>query len=476
MVFNSLVFVLFLSLVLFLHNLPFSWRTKKINLVILSYVFYAWWNPPMVLLLMCSTVVDWFAAKGIYGAKTPLKRRAWLAATLGFNLGMLGYFKYGKFLLVSFAQMVSAMGGHYSAPEADIVLPIGISFYTFVTLSYTLDVYWGRMKPGNSFLDYALLVTFFPHLVAGPILRASSFLEQCEQPRAASGREFSWGMWLLVMGLFEKVVLADWVFAPAANLVFNSASAPGFVDSWLGSLAFSGQIFCDFAGYSTCAIGVAMCLGFSLPQNFRFPYAATGFSDFWRRWHISLSTWLRDYVYIPLGGNRGGHYRTYGNLMLTMLIGGLWHVASWTYVAWGALHGIYLAGERALIGRSDGSSGFWNSVPARFLLTMGTFLTVTATWVFFRAHTFQRAFEILSSMANHPPTGASTRLLSLTDSVTVLLFLLLVLASHWFFRERDVEKFVSRAPWWTVSLAASLMLVAVSLARGNSNAFIYFQF
>ena len=241
---------------------------------------------------------------------------------------------------------MASFGITWVAPEWDIVLPVGISFYTFVTLSYTLDVYLGRLKPIDSFLNYALFVTYFPHLVAGPIVRPTQLVPQFETPKQATRDQMLWGLGLMVLGLFEKVVVADAGLANVADRVFSAEGPIGFADAWLGTLAFSGQIFCDFAGYSTIAVGVSLCLGFALPDNFRMPYAAIGFSDFWRRWHISLSTWLRDYLYIPLGGNRGSEVRTYVNLMLTMLLGGLWHGANWTFVVWGGLHGLYLAAER----------------------------------------------------------------------------------------------------------------------------------
>ena len=254
--------------------------------------------------------------------------------------------------------MLHALGVDFHPATPNIILPIGISFYTFETICYTIDVYLGRCKPFASFLDYALFVTFFPHLVAGPIVRAHEIVPQFERaaPRDAHTRSAS-GLFLMRLGLFEKIVLADIAPGAGRRTTCSARTQPlGALDAWVGILAFSGQIFCDFAGYSTCAIGAALCFGFSLPDNFRFPYAAIGFSDFWRRWHISLSRWLRDYLYIPLGGNRNGEVRTHVNLMLTMLIGGLWHGASWTFVIWGGLHGFYLVVERLL---ARGSCRAW---------------------------------------------------------------------------------------------------------------------
>jgi D-alanyl-lipoteichoic acid acyltransferase DltB (MBOAT superfamily) len=262
---------------------------------------------------------------------------------------MLIFFKYGTFLLDNFVTLVNALGADFHPAKPNIILPAGISFYTFTTLCYTIDMYKKESKPVNSLLDFSLFVTFFPHLVAGPIVRPPQLVPQFENERKTSQDQIIQGLFLLSLGLFMKVVLADSMLSVAANAVFNAHQPLASLDAWIGVLAFSGQIFFDFAGYSTCAIGVAACLGFTLPQNFLYPYAAIGFSDFWRRWHITLSAWLRDYLYIPLGGNRNGKFKTYRNLMITMLLGGLWHGANWTFVAWGGLHGFYLWVEKAIL-------------------------------------------------------------------------------------------------------------------------------
>src|SRR5712671_3423391 len=396
MVFNSLTFVVFFACVLALHALPLPWTTKKINLLIASYLFYAAWNPPFVILLWVSTVIDWYAAQGLVKARRPATRHAWMLLSVIANLGMLGYFKYGQFLLDNFTTLMSVIGVAYHPAHYDIVLPVGISFYTFATMSYTLDVYLRRAAPAQNLLDYALFVTFFPHLVAGPIMRPTELVPQFAQPRRASGEQLRFGLALMTLGLFNKIVLADSFLASAAERVYDSDKIPGALDAWAGTLAFSGQIFCDFAGYSTTAIGAALCLGFAMPDNFRFPYAAVGFSDFWRRWHITLSSWLRDYLYIPLGGNRHGPARTYMALMGTMLLGGLWHGANWTFVVWGGLHGLYLSIERWLKGRFR---GFTPGRTALLGLALLTFLLVNVTWVFFRAKTFAGAGLVLKGMA-----------------------------------------------------------------------------
>ena len=294
MLFNSLTFVAFFVVVVALHYAPLPWWLKKTNLLIASYLFYAAWNPPFVILLWISTFLDWWAAARIATASSPARRKAWMLVSVVVNLGLLAYFKYGGFVLENVAALMQATGTAYTPPVWDIVLPVGISFYTFQTMSYTLDVYLGRAKPTRSFLDFALFVTFFPQLVAGPIVRPTDLVPQFATPRVATAQQFGWGLMLMVLGLFEKIVLADGVFAPVSDKAFGSAELLHPLDAWIGTLAFSGQIFCDFAGYTTCAIGMSLVLGFALPDNFRYPYAAIGFSDFWRRWHISLSTWLRD--------------------------------------------------------------------------------------------------------------------------------------------------------------------------------------
>jgi alginate O-acetyltransferase complex protein AlgI len=474
-VFNSLTFLVFFAVVLVLHRLPFPWTAKKLNLLVASYVFYAAWNPPFVLLLWASTVADWFIARGIYAARDAprSRRRLWLLGSLAVNLGFLGFFKYGEFLMSNWQVLMASFGVAWQAPAWDIVLPVGISFYTFQTLSYTLDVYLGRSKPLDSFLDFSLFVTFFPQLVAGPIVRPNQLVPQFARPVQATRDQFLWGLWLMILGLFMKVVLADAGLANVADRVFAAEGPVGFVDAWLGTLAFSGQIFCDFAGYSTIAIGTALCLGFALPDNFRMPYAAIGFSDFWRRWHISLSTWLRDYLYIPLGGNRGSEARTYVNLMLTMLLGGLWHGANWTFVVWGGLHGLYLAGERWLRARTGvvgDPAGAWN----RLSLALLTYFLVNVTWVFFRAEDFAGAARILQGMA-----GLVTDAKPVLPTMFVAKACVIVgaiVATQWLMRNRSLEDVVARTPWWVTGLIAGLMLFAVTITQGSGEAFIYFQF
>jgi D-alanyl-lipoteichoic acid acyltransferase DltB (MBOAT superfamily) len=471
--FNSYLFAAFFVVVLAVYNLPaLGWRGQKWWLLVTSYLFYAAWDPVFIVLVWLSTFIDWTAAKWIVAAPTRSRRRMLLVVSVLINLGVLGYFKYGNFVLENVVAGLHAIGIEYKPAPLDIVLPIGISFYTFHTLSYTLDVYLGRTKPWPDFLDFALYVTFFPALVAGPILRASQFLPQCAQPRRTTGRGLAWGLALLVLGLFEKTALADVVFAPVSDAIFNTSGHVTTPSAWLGTLAFAGQIFCDFAGYSTCAIGVALCLGFSMPNNFRFPYAAIGFSDFWTRWHISLSTWLRDYLYIPLGGNRISVHRTYINLMLTMLIGGLWHGASWTFVVWGGLHGAYLIGERAL--KHVLPAGRWrDSTAAKLTGALVTFVLVCIAWVFFRAKSFSQALAQVKAMFG---IEAHERVLRLIDYQLVVPAIVALLVVHWLLRDRPLEDVVERTPWFVRSAALAVMIVTIVLMQGKDRAFIYFQF
>jgi len=468
--FNTYLFACFFLVVLAVHYSPLAWTVKKVALLLFSYAFYAAWDPPFVLLLWGSTVVDWFVAKAMARSERVSRRKALLFVSLAFNLVLLGYFKYAAFLARSLASVLGVFGVSWHAPDLSIVLPIGISFYTFMTISYTIDVYRRRVAPARSFLDYALYVTFFPHLVSGPIVRTDELVPQFESPRRANADQFGWGLALVVLGLFEKVVIADGFLAPVVDKIYSpKLLVVSSADAWVGTIAFAGQIFCDFAGYSTAAIGVAMCLGFALPDNFRFPYAAIGFSDFWRRWHITLSTWLRDYVYIALGGNRKGTTRTSINLMLTMLIGGLWHGASWTFVVWGGLHGAYLAGER-LARRLVKPSPLWTTIYARAFLILLTFTLVCFAWVFFRATSFDQAFRLCRAMLGDGP-GATHGAFA-----WALLPVGALIAAHVAMRDTTLEMVAARAAWPLRAAVLTVLVLALVLFPGVDRAFIYFQF
>ena len=469
MQFDSFTFILFFVLALCSYNVLRAWSARKWLLLAASYLFYAAWNPVFVLLLAVSTTLDWWIAQRIHAA-SGLTRKRWITLTLITNLSVLGVFKYQRFLLDNIAALLALVGVHYVPARLDIVLPAGISFYTFHSLSYCIDVYRGTFQPTRNWRDYALYVGFFPQLVAGPITRFPQMRPQIESPRGTTRDGLGLGCALLVLGLFEKCVLADSIFAPVADTFFNAPGAAAASVAWSGVLAFSGQIFCDFAGYSTCAIGTALAFGFTLPTNFRFPYAALGFSDFWRRWHISLSSWLRDYLYVSLGGNRRGEWRTYRNLLLTMLIGGLWHGAAWTFVIWGGLHGLYLAAERLV--RERVWPRDWQA-PA--FLRVGymqlTLLLVALTWIFFRAPDLPAALQILALLWPVAIEGA----LDPAQKLALLAFAGVV-AVQWSMRDNDLREFCSRIPAAAIGLALGLLIAAIVLSPGDSHAFIYFQF
>lgn len=471
MAFNSLIFLLFFLVVLALHNLPLAWRAKKINLLLASYVFYAAWSPPFILLLWISTLTDWVAGRKIATA-SGLQRKLFLTLSVLVNLGLLGYFKYGAFLEQNFVALMQLAGVEYTITPSSIILPLGISFYTFQSMSYSIDIYRGKQQPHDSALDFALYVSFFPQLVAGPILRAGFFLQQLADDYEERIARQGWGFALITIGMFEKVVLADGLLAPVAEKVYAATDVVTGVDAWLGTMAFSGQIFFDFNGYSTIAVGLGCCLGFRFPWNFRSPYAAVGFSDFWRRWHITLSTWLRDYLYIPLSGNRGTALRTLVNLMITMLIGGLWHGASWLFVLWGGVHGLLLVGERLLRKATEGTTIFRSGI-AIFLGGMVTWLIICLTWVLFRADSPEAAAALLGAMMF---LADGTAVLGNGEMLQVGIVTAGLLAVHWFMRNRDFETTARSLSWPAAAIILSVMILAIVLSPGEERAFIYFEF
>lgn len=453
--------------------MPLPWGVKKLWLLLAGYVFYGSWNPKFLLLLWLSTLVDYLLAIAIERETRTAIRRAYLILSLVLNLGMLAYFKYGGLLLQTGDSLANALGYDLPSPVWDVVLPVGISFYTFQSLSYVMDIYTRRHAPARSFLDFATYVAFFPQLVAGPIVRCDKFLPQLEVERTVSGRCVHWGVVLLIIGVFQKTVVADGIFAPVVERVFDEMSTPSFLSAWVGSLAFSGQVYCDFSGYSLCAIGTAMLFGFSLPDNFRRPYGAIGFSDFWRRWHISLSTWLRDYLYIPLGGNRGGVWHTQLNLMLTMLVGGIWHGASWTFVVWGGLHGLFLIAERC-VSHIDERWGLriMSRTWGPWLAGALTFLGVNLAWVYFRSRSFSGANTLLLAMWGH---GGNESVNS-RDALSVILGISLLLLLHHLFRDESWETLLHRVPGWLMGLGLGLLLLLMLMQAGEDRAFLYFQF
>jgi alginate O-acetyltransferase complex protein AlgI len=473
MLFNSFTFLIFFLVVFALFHLIRAWSGRKQMLLAASYIFYAAWSPPYVLLLLLSTIVDWWLARKIAAASGESRRRFLLILSLMCNLGLLAYFKYANFLLDNLSLLLLATGIPFQPAATGIILPLAISFYTFASLSYTIDVYRGEIAADTTFIDYALFVGFFPHLIAGPIVRAANLLPQFDRPREPTPDDIAWGMTLLVLGLFAKVVLADALLAPVVNQVFGAPAKHGAIDTWSAVFSFSGQIYFDFCGYSLCAIGIAKCFGFSFPDNFRFPYAAAGFSDFWRRWHISLSTWLRDYLYIPLGGNREG-WQTYRNLMLTMLLGGLWHGASWMFILWGALHGLYLIVERVI--------KQWRAINPRQLTSVSssaiglrllTFLVVSLTWIPFRARTPAEAESVLGGLLRF----SSTHVVATSGILLATSVMAATVGANIYMRKRSLrELYDSMGPYPRTSALLICLLGLVLVSGGDRSAFIYFQF
>ena len=395
MLFSSPRFLLFLAIVLLALWPKYAHATKKRVLSVASCFFYAAWDVRYIGLLLFISVVDWYVANRIAATEDRGTRKRWLLVSLVSNLGLLGYFKYTNFFLGNLNGLLAPFGKSF--PHLDILLPAGISFYTFKTLSYTLDVYRGSLPVCRNVLDYAMFVTFFPELIAGPIVRASVFFPQMQRPIGPTRDRLVSGLSLFLLGMTKKRLIADTAAAVADPIFAN----PGAYDSgalWLGVLAYTIQIYGDFSGYSDMAIGCARMIGYDLPENFAMPYLSQNITEFWRRWHITLSSWLRDYLYIPLGGNRKGPARTYVNLFLTMLLGGLWHGASWNFVLWGGLHGTALAVHKLWTQR----------VPWRMPPVLGwalTFLFASLCWVPFRAQTFDQTVTMLGRMVGFAGDG-----------------------------------------------------------------------
>lgn len=467
MIFSQLVFVLFMGVVFLFLALVHNNRARKLFLLLASYYFYAYWDWRFCGLLLISTVVDYIVGQGLKRAEQRYQRRALLLVSLTVNLGMLGFFKYYGFFVASMQVLLEPLGWHLQT--LNIILPVGISFYTFQTLSYTVDVYGRKLDVCDDFFDFALFVSFFPQLVAGPIVRASDFLPQLNEYRPLTASRFFLGFRQFVFGLFKKVLIAD-NLATVVDFIFENAGVMNGMTVWLGAICYTGQIYCDFSGYSDMAIGVARAMGYDFCANFNHPFAATTITDFWRRWHISLSTWLRDYVYIPLGGNRKGKARTYVNLLLTMLLGGLWHGASWKFVLWGAMHGSALAVEKRFT--------IHDRLATRRRLTQMigwgyVMVTVVVAFVFFRAETFDVAATMVERMFAVRGFGSGVHWIP----VRALLCLLAIVLAHSLSVTRFRQAVELRPDRWYTPTILFLMVYSVLLFRPTGFApFVYFQF
>ena len=464
MLFTTLNFCIFLAVVLALfYVLPKP--ARRYLLLAASLYFYMAWIPRYVLILLLLISIDYLAAIWIESREGP-PRHAALVVSLCANLGLLGWFKYANFARDTWFSLFHP-GGH-GIPDAPlaIILPLGISFHTFQSMSYVIDVYRKKQPVVRGYIDYALFVSFFPQLVAGPIVRAEEFFADYFHWRAPTEEEWQRGCAMILTGYIKKLVCADQFSLVADRYFADPAALPGLFPAWTGSIAFGLQIFFDFSGYTDIAIGVALLFGFHFPENFRRPYLSASVTEFWRRWHMTLSSWLRDYVYISLGGNRKGAWRTRVNLILTMLLGGLWHGASWNFVIWGGYHGVLLSMERLIRGREE-RTGL-----VRIPLAVLTFLLVTVGWVFFRAKTLTAAMFVIGQMFTAHATGLSL-LSSWQWRLAILTLGIAVAEEYWQWLTR-----LAQAPGWVRTAAAVIALLVIELftATDQSIPFVYFQF
>ncbi|MBI3180619.1 MAG: MBOAT family protein [Myxococcales bacterium] len=475
MVFTSHIFLFYFlpAVILGYYVLPQRWRNGFLTLV--SYVFYGWWKPWFVTLMLASTLIDYLAVRVMAApGASPRRRKLALLASLVSNLGLLGVFKYAMFAQGNALALSEALGLG-SFPVLEITLPIGISFYTFQTMSYSIDVYRGEATPVRRFGDFACFVALFPQLVAGPIVRFQTLANQLRE-RAHSFERFASGVALFSLGFGKKILLANPV-GELADAAF-AADHPGALAAWFGIVAYAFQIYFDFSGYSDMAIGLGRMFGFEFPKNFDSPYHSQSITEFWRRWHISLSTWLRDYLYLPLGGNRLGPRRTYVNLALVMLLGGLWHGAHWQFVVWGAYHGLLLGAERAL-----GKSSAYRGLPKPLRIAL-TFVLVLISWVPFRANTLTEAGHYLGAMFGLREAGAPAALLmaQLLSAHSLLIMaictgVVAMRTQSWDFVEAISRNEPGVRAWARLAVAPAVLLTAVAAMFTQAfNPFLYFQF
>lgn len=470
MIFNSFVFWGFLALVVAVYwRLPH--RSQNIFLFAASYFFYGYWDWRYLGLIAASTLVDFLVSTNLERLQDARRRKQLIVVSVIANLAFLGFFKYFNFFISEFAQLLQSVGLQPHIATLSIVLPVGISFYTFQSMSYTIDVYRRTTKPTKDLIEFALFVSYFPQLVAGPIERSSQLLPQITAQRRYRTGDFSEGLYHVLIGMFKKVILADNV-APIVNRVFD-ASASGLTSTevLLGIVAFALQIYGDFSGYSSIAQGVSRWLGIDLSYNFRTPYFSRTPSEFWLRWHISLSSWLKDYLYIPLGGNRRTPNRTYVNLMLTMLLGGLWHGASWTFVAWGAWHGLILVAYRAAGVESSSKlpSGFLMEAASMLLM----FFLVCVGWTFFRAENLPEALAMLGALGNG---GGSTPFAAYAAAMLAFLAGPLLVYEWRAYRCNDMAFILQRPAWQQFLVYGYALGMLIVFPAVAPQVFIYFQF
>ncbi len=482
MLFNSLEFLLFFPAVLiFYFALPY--KLRWVVLLAASYVFYMCWKVEYILLIVVSTIVDYYVAQWVHQAKDQKSKLRFLMLSVFTNLGILFSFKYFNFVNENIRELFGWAQVSYDMPALEVLLPVGISFYTFQTLGYTLDVYRGRIEPEKHFGRFALYVSFFPQLVAGPIERASNLLPQFKREYSFDYKRITDGFKLMLWGFFKKIVIADRL-AAYVDMVYNHPNDHEGLTYIVGTVFFAVQIFCDFSGYTDIAIGAAQVMGFTLMNNFNRPYFSKSISEFWKRWHISLSSWFKDYLYIPLGGNRVVKWRWYYNLFITFLISGLWHGANWTFVVWGALHGGYLVlaiwteSFRNTINQAIGILKF----PFLLKLTQVLFvyILVCAAWIFFRANNVTEGFQILmGSFRISPHQIYDVILPGITKyefflSIGLILFMEFI---HLLQRKGSLRAQIALLPkWQRWSVYYGVVLAIIFLGKFDQQAFIYFQF
>lgn len=459
------LFIFFILIYSFIYKR--KWQ-MMIFVTIFSLFFYYKTSGLFCFMLLMTTLVDWMISHKIRRCETKRQKKLWLSISLTLSLGLLAYFKYANFFALNFSNLIGT-----NFQPLDIFLPVGISFYTFQTVSYIIDVYKDRVEPTNTWLEYAFFLTFFPPLVAGPIIRAEHFLPQIHAPRIINRQTIYAGFWLVIIGIFKKAVIADYI-AQYNDLIFNAPTAYSGFENAMGILGYSAQIYCDFSGYSDIAIGLGVIMGFDLGINFLTPYQSKNITEFWRRWHISLSSWLRDYIYIPLGGNRKGKFRTYLNNFLTMLIGGLWHGASWKYVFWGGMHGVGLLTHKALKPHLDKIP---NILPIRFLSWMLTFLFVSFLWVFFRASDFSSAWSLIGHTFSDFSFDYFMPFLSARALWVVMIIVVFSLHALNQKTQKQASDWFVYSPW-VIKLIVFLIVVqlVIQFRTESVQPFIYFQF
>ena len=478
MLFNSIDFAIFLPIVFILYWFIFNKNIKVQNALVFlsSIVFYGWWDYRFLSLILFSTLLDYFVGIKIEQSKKEINRKLFLWLSIVVNLGFLGFFKYFNFFISSFSEAFSVLGYGFKYDTLKIILPVGISFYTFQTLSYSIDVYRKQLKPTKDFIAFGAYVTFFPQLVAGPIERAINLLPQFYIKRAFNKNIAINGLRQILWGLFKKIVIAD-NCAEYANLIFNNSDQYSGSTLLIGAVFFAFQIYCDFSGYSDIAIGIARLFGFQLMQNFAFPYFSRDIAEFWRRWHISLSTWFRDYLYIPLGGSKGGLYSKIRNTFIIFIVSGFWHGANWTFIIWGALNALYflplLLRKKNRNNLEIVAKGKFFPSFKEFSFMLFTFLITVFAWIFFRAKDVTHAFLYIRDIF-------SIKLLSVPEVMPLSLLGLLVffIFIEWLGREQthalEFKTFkLNRLFRWSFYF---LIIILIDMFEGGSQDFIYFQF